>query len=324
MTHLPKTLTVGLLAATAVALAACGGGSSSGSGEKTGIISLGVSDGPVHDANKVCIAFNAVEFKGEGPSFAEPLDDIIFNLLNFQGDNVAPLLFNHELPAGDYQWIRLGVNATLGDNGGADDMDLAGTECVGTKSYLVTKTAGTLHNMYIPSGAETGLKLVGGFTVPAGGSADFTAEFDLMKSVTAPNGLSPDVIFRPTIRLVNNVEVGTLTGEVAGDLIPPEACDASVYVFNDGVTPNPIGSDPELDPDALFDPIATAMVNEQTDLEGQVSYHYTVGFLLAVDENGNSPGNYEVAFTCDGMTFEPVDGKPAEIFAQQLTEVDFP
>jgi hypothetical protein len=309
----------GLLAITFLLIAGCGG-SGSESDKKTGVISLGVSDAPVHDAYKVCVAFNEVEFKGEGPSFVELVDDVIVNLLEFQGNNAAPLLFNYELPAGDYQWMRLGVNAMLGDNGGADDMDLTGAGCVGTKSYLVMKTAGTLHNMYIPSGAESGLKLVGGFTVPAGGSADFTAEFDLMKSVTAPNGLSPDVVFRPTIRLVNNVEVGTLTGTVtngADGLIVEGECPApSVYVFPDGVMPN------------ATDSIASAMVNEQTDPGGQVSYHYTVGFLLAVDEMGNSPGNYEVAFTCDGEApepvFEPAEGKPAEIFAQQLTEVDFP
>jgi hypothetical protein len=45
-------------------------------------------------------------------------------------------------------------------------------------------------------------------------------------------------------------------------------------------------------------------------------YDYTVGFLLA--------GNYEVAFTCDGETFEPAAGKSAAITEQQLTTVDFP
>jgi hypothetical protein len=316
MTHVRKTLTAGLLAATAIALVACGS-SSSGSGEITGLISLDVSDGPISDANKVCIAFNEIEFKSGDNSFIEALADNV-NLLEFQGNNSWPLLTNLELPAGDYQWMRLGVSANLGDNGGADDMDLAGSECDGDKSYLVMNSGSSLHNLYIPSGAMTGLKLVGGFTIPVNGSADFTAEFDLMKSVTAPGGLAPDVILRPTIRLVNNVEVGTLTGEVAGDLataIDPAtelSCEPSVYVFDDGVVPNAIedGVDDELDP------VATAMVNEQTDIEGQVSYHYTVGYLL--------PGNYEVAFTCDGTTFEPVDGKPAEIFVQEVTEVNFP
>ena len=319
MTHLRRTLTASLLAALLIGLAGCGG-SGSGSGEKTGTISLGVSDGPVHDANKVCVAFNQIEFKGAGKSMVVPLDPVqTVNLLDFQGDNAAPLLFNYELPAGDYQWMRLGVDAILGGDGGAGDLDPVA--CDGSGSYIVMETGG-VHNLYVPSGAQSGLKLVGGFTVPAGGSANFTAEFDLMKSVTAPRGLDPDVVLRPTIRLVNNVEVGTLTGEITGDLAaaiiaPTEpACAPSVFVFDDGVAPNPNGTDPESDPEGLLDRVVEAMVHEQTDLEGVVSYHYTVGFLMA--------GHYEVAFTCDGTTFEPVDGKPAEIVAKQLTEVSLP
>jgi len=96
------------------------------------------------------------------------------NLIEFQGVNAAPLLFDYELPAGYYQWMRLGVSALLGADGGVDDTDLAGTECVGDESYLVMNSGESRHNLYIPSGAETGLKLIGGFTVPAGGSADFT------------------------------------------------------------------------------------------------------------------------------------------------------
>ena len=58
------------------------------------------------------------------------------------------------------------------------------------------------------------------------------------------------------------------------------------------------------------------MVHEQTDLEGVVSYHYSVGFLLA--------GHYEVAFTCDGETFDSAEVKPAEFIARQRTEVSSP
>jgi hypothetical protein len=320
VTHLRRILTAGLLAALAVGLAACGGGSS-GPKDTTGRISLGISDGPVHDANKVCVAFNAIEFKGAGDSIVEVFDPVeSINLLEFQGDNAAPLLFNYELPAGDYQWMRLGVNAVIGGNGGAGN-DRMSSECQGVDSYIVMDS-GSAHNLYVPSGAQSGLKLVGGFTVPAGGSANFTAEFDLMKSVTAPPGLDPDVVLRPTIRLVNNVEVGTLTGEITGDpaaaiVAPTEpACAPSVYVFADGVTPNPIGVDAVNDPDGALDPIATAAVNEQLNDLQETEYHYTVGFLLA--------GHYEVAFTCDGTTFDPANVKPAEIIARRLTEVNFP
>lgn len=296
---------------TALSLPLAGCGSSGSSDDATGYLSLGISDGPIHEAEKVCITFNEIEFKGAGASFVVSLDPAEkVNLLDFQGNNAAPILFREELPAGNYQWMRLGVDAVAGSNGGAGDT--GGDACDGEASYIVMND-GSVYNLYVPSGAATGLKLVSGFTVPANGSADFTAEFDLMKSITSPPGALPDVTLRPTIRLVNNVDVGTLTGEVAAELATAETCEPSVYVFDDGVVPNAIDTGDVVDPE---DPVATAMVNEHTNDAAITVYDYTVGFLLA--------GNYEVAFTCDGETFEPAAGKSAAITEQQLTTVDFP
>lgn len=305
--------TTKLLSASALvvlSLLAVGCSSGSGSGDKTGRISIAVSDGPVHEASKVCVAFSEIELKGEGPSITvapdvASVDNI--NLLDFQGSNAAPLLTNYTIPAGEYQWVRLGVNASRNGSGGTGDI---GDDCVGEESYIVTPDGA--FNLYVPSGAQTGLKLVGGFTMPVNGSLDFTAEFDLMKSVTAPPGQDPDMVMRPTIRLVNNAFVGTLTGQVDESFVTPEGCAPSVYVFNDGVTPNGI-VDGEVDEN---DPVATAMVSGQLNDMEMTEYHYTVGFLLA--------GEYEVAFTCDNENFEPAAGYPATITAGDLTTVDFP
>lgn len=301
-----------LIAAGLLPLAGCGGGGSGSGDDGTGLLSLSVSDAPIHDAKKVCITFDEIEFKGEGAPFVVELDPAEkVNLLDFQGANAAPLLFNEEMPAGDYQWMRLGVDAVMGSNGGAGDT--GGDLCDGEASYIVMDDE-TVYNLYVPSGAETGLKLVSGFTVPANGSADFTAEFDLMKSITAPPGLDPDVILKPTIRLVNNVDTGTLTGQVAAELATADACEPAVYVFDDGVTPNPIDDGDAADPE---DPVATAMVEELVDdASGATEHHYTVGFLLA--------GDYEAAFTCDGEEFEPPEGKSAPITEQTVTTVNFP
>ncbi len=286
-----------------IILAGCGGGS--GPIDAVGRISLGISDGPIHDANKVCITFDEIEFMRQGTStvFLVTLGHPV-NLLEFQGMNAFPLLTNEVLAAGQYQWMRIGVDAELGSTGGAGDM--LGASCDGSGSYIVMSD-NSIHNLYVPSGAETGLTLVGGFTVPVDGTADFTAEFDLMQSITAPDGLSPDVVLRPTIRLVNNVEAGTVTGQMGNDLVTADSCAPSVYVFDDGVMPNAI--------DGTDDPVATAMVNAQTDDVGQTEFHYTVGFLLA--------GDYEVAFTCNGTDFEPMAGKPAAITAKTVTTVNF-
>jgi uncharacterized protein DUF4382 len=314
MKNITKRTTFGVLAVSAVLLAGCGG-SGSGSIETatTGFLSLGVSDGPVHDARKVCITFNEIELKSGSETTIIPLDPVRkINLLEFQGTDFAPLLVDHEVTAGDYQWMRLGIDAVRGTVVNAGD--ITGTECDGDASYIVMDDD-DVFNLYVPSGANTGLKLVSGFTIPAGGSPDFTAEFDLARSITAPPGLAPDVVLRPVIRLVNNVDVGSLSGVVDSGLATAESCAPSVYVFEDGVTPNPIGIDGDPEGADPNDPVATAMVDKQINSDETETWVYSVGFLL--------PGDYEAAFTCNGTDFEPVDGLPASIVANEITTVDF-
>ncbi len=302
---------IGLAAVTSLTLAGCGGGSGGDQLSETfGFVSLGISDGPIHSARKVCVTFTDIELKpADGPStLIELSEPQKINLLDFQGDNAMPILTKHQLPAGNYNWMRLGVDAVQGSNGGAGDT--GGEVCDGDASYIVMDD-NTVNNLYVPSGANTGLKLHGGYVVPVNDTVYLTAEFDLGKSITAPPGQAPDVKLRPTIKLVNNNDVGTLTGQVANELAEAESCEPSVYVFNDGVVPNAIEDDVE----DVEDPIATALVEPQDQADGSVQWHYTIGFLLT--------GNYEAAFTCDGQSFEPANGSPAPIDAGQVTTVDF-
>jgi Domain of unknown function (DUF4382) len=305
----------GFTALLAVAIAGCGGSggdSATAAATPTGILSLGVSDSPVHSAQRVCIEFNEVELKQSGNdqttlvTFAVPEK---VDLLQFQGANAAPLLTSEVLPAGNYEWMRLGINAVRSANGGAGETDPA--LCDGEASYIVMDD-GTVNNLYVPSGENSGLKLVSGYTVPVNDQVNLTLEFDLAKSITAPPGQSPDVKLRPTIRLVNNNEVGTLTGEVAAELAEAAACEPAVYLFDPGVTPNGIEDDIQDD----LDPIATAMVEAQDQMDGSVQYHYTIGFLLT--------GSYTAAFTCNNMDFEPVNGTDFTIEnAGDIVVVDF-
>jgi hypothetical protein len=311
-----KQITSGILSAAMILLAGCSGSSGTDELATTGFLSLGISDGPIHGADKVCITFNEIELKSASETtIIELVPPRKINLLDFQGDNAAPLLINEEVTAGDYQWMRLGVDAVRGTSGGTGDT--GGADCDGSASYMPMED-GRLFNLYVPSGANTGLKLVSGFTVPANGSPNFTAEFDLGRSITAPPGLSPDAILKPVIRLVNNIEVGTLAGMVATELTTAEACEPSVYLFADGVPPNPIGidDDPESEDVDPNDPVATAMVSEQMNDDGSMTWNYTIGFLQA-------PADYEAAFTCDGVVFEPVDGKSAPIAVGETMVVDF-
>ena len=215
------------------------------------------------------------------------------------------------------------VDADRGNNAGTADSDLTTDECLADDgSYLITET-GLHYSLFIPSGGQSGLKLIKDITIPVNASANYTAEWDLGKSFIAPPGLSPDAIMKPVVKLVANNEVGTLVGQVADALVESEACDVEfapkVYVFNDGVTPNPIDYPPE-DPEAEFepdpnDPTATGLVELQEQGDGSMQYRYSIGFLLA--------GDYEATFTCDGVTFIPEAGKEAVIEINGVEEVNF-
>src|SRR5215475_5965750 len=155
-TRFPKL--VGLLAATALVLSACGGNSA---GTGSGQVRLSVADAPVDGAQAVVVKFTGVELTGDGGNpvqitFSQPKS---IDLLN-QSGTASAVLFDQPIAAGSYGQIRLMVVAD-GDP---------------SNSYI-TLSDGTMHGLQVPSGSETGLKLVSGFTVPASGVVNYTIDF---------------------------------------------------------------------------------------------------------------------------------------------------
>jgi len=311
-----------MIAVSFLFLGGCGGSSSDQNGDSMGVLILSVSDAPI-DAAKVCIKFDGVQLKkaDEDPPIDIDFDDpVVINLLANQGA-VSETLVSTAVEAGTYEWIRLKVDASMGNGAGSTDSDPTTDQCLAYDSaYLLTET-GQLYSLFIPSGDQTGLKLIKDITIPVNSSGNYTAEWDLGRSFIAPPGIVPDAIMKPVVKLVADNEVGTLVGQVADELVDADSCDVEfapkVYVFDDGIAPNPIDYPPE-EPDAPFspdpsDPVATGLVKMQED--GAMEYRYSIGFLLS--------GNYEVAFTCDGVSFIPEAGKEATITAGGVEEVNF-
>jgi uncharacterized protein DUF4382 len=258
-------------------LAACGSGGGGG-GNDMGRLSLGVTDAPVDEANKVVVQFSGVAFKRAGAA-AERVENLSpsprqLDLLQYQEGRAALLLDGVTLPAGDYQWIRLIV-----DN-----------EPAVRDSYIVL-TGGEECELRVPSGAESGLKLNRGFTLPADGSVALTIDFDLRKSIHAPPGqrsktdsCTQGYLMRPTLRIVNDAEVGAIAGHVDSALVT-DGCLPKVYIFSgSGITPDDLEEASGTDADPLV--VATVAVQN-----GATSYPYRAAFL--------PPGAYTAAFTCD-------------------------
>lgn len=274
-----------LIVATSVALlAACSSSDGDGGNQaQTGFLKVGITDAPVDMAAAVVVKFTGVELKPQGGpafsiDFATPKS---LDLMQFQGDERAVLLDGEEILAGDYEWMRLKVES---------DPNVAGD------SYLQLEANGAQCEMRIPSGDQTGLKLIRGFTIGAGTTTDFTIDFDLRKSIVAPPGQTTIVdtcdnqafMLKPVLRIVDNLQVGTIAGDVDPNLIAAQ-CGASdqdpypgnVYLFG----PIPTGADVTPDDyDGDGDALTSAMVSPDT-------FRYTIGFVPA--------GNYRVAYTCD-------------------------
>jgi hypothetical protein len=85
------------------------------------------------------------------------------------------------------------------------------------------------------------LHLASPFLITAGSNADFTIDVELRKALTDPVGQN-HYLLRPALRLVNNVEVGTISGTVdstlldgvdetcANDLTADEGNDVYLYI----------------------------------------------------------------------------------------------
>lgn len=309
-----------LLALAAMGLSACGSGgvaevTAPSVAPTTGLVNIGITDAPIDSAHKVCVVFDSAEFKHSDDSVDNTLIEFVtpvsMDLLSLQGTNSAGLIVGAEMPAGQYNWVRLGVIAGRGLPT-VQDADPLGTDCVAEGSYIVLDD-GIVHNLYVPSGDQAGLKLNRGFFLPAGGSADFTIDFDLRKSVAAPRGSVPDFRLRPTLRMVDNGASGTLSGSVDATLATAEGCTPVVYVYEGDRTPDDIDGDDS-------DPVSSATVT--TD-DGGANWRYTVGFLPA--------GPYKAAFTCDAddaeaedsLLFVPAAGTAFTVTAGTVTTVDF-
>lgn len=264
-----------LVSSVLFALAGCGGGDDP-PGE--GRVRVSVTDAPIDDASSVVVQFSGVAFKREGEA-AEVVQTLSpsprqLDLLEYQQGRAALLLDNVTLPAGRYEWLRLIVDNQTNVR----------------DSYLVLNT-GEECELRVPSGAESGLKLNRGFTLPADGSVALTIDFDLRKSIHAPpgqQGSTPDCsqayLMRPTLRVVDDANVGAIAGVIDSALVT-EDCLPNVYVFSgNGITPDDLE---EAAVTADVDPLLVAGVNVEN---GSTSYRYHAAFL--------PPGPYTVAFTC--------------------------
>ena len=272
-----------------MAMAGCGGSSGGDpASDGTGSISFSVTDAPVDDAAAVVIAMTEFELKpsGDRSPFKVPVVGAPrqLNLLEFTDGASAEIIVDEEVPAGEYEWLRIYFDQEL--------------------SFIQLESDGTMFPLFIPSGAQTGYKLESGFTVPLNDDVEYLLDFNVRESVieppglAGPNGEPRTFLLKPTVRIMNVEETGGVQGIVSSDLVdlsnarcaladPPLSGNA-VYVFE--------GVDAQLDDVAEeeADERSGPLTSDVVDLNvGTGLYEYHLMALL--------PGLYTLAFTCSGM-----------------------
>ncbi len=188
------------LMATALLLAGCGEERSHGK------LSLYLADSPVDAGNVEAVMLSIIRAEANGPEgwitlseFDPPLQ---LNLLDYRNGS-AYFLTENELPAGTYTEVRLILKAPQ-----LNGLPVSNPDC------YIRYADQSVSPLFAPSGAQTGYKAKGSFTIPEGGTVAVTLDFDLRKSIVKA-GHSGNFLLKPTIRLVANQNAALIRGHLA-------------------------------------------------------------------------------------------------------------
>jgi hypothetical protein len=195
-------------------LASCGGGG--GGGTSTGTVSVLLTDSPACGYDHVYVTVDDIEMSSNGTDWTSvPVDSTVsqpIDLLNLTNGTLVSL-GQAPLAAGTYQQVRLVLKA----NGNQAPW----------ANYLVQSGSTTQLPLTTPSGQQSGYKIVGPFTVPAGAVADLILDFNACKSVVVA-GNSGKFNLKPVVRAVAQVVSGSITGTTtAGSDVYAEQYDST-------------------------------------------------------------------------------------------------
>lgn len=243
-----------------------------------GVITIGITDAAVDNATEVWIQFTGVTLKPTNGSEVNFTFNTLKNidLLSLQGALFTDLINNELVTTGNYEWMRLHVNAELD----------------GLFDSYIKLNDGSIHELRIPSGSQTGLKINTSFEVIENQNLNMMIDFDLRKSIIQSG---KKYQMKPVLRLINVDNTGHINGSVDMALLTASICSDtdpdtgnSVYLFaGNNVTPDDIDNKSP-------DPISSARVT-LNPLSGK--YEYTLGFIPF--------GDYTLAFTCQADQDDP-------------------
>lgn len=269
----------GLLVAflSIIIFVSCGDGGGSG-GSGTGTLSLSLTDAATSEYQAVYITIDAVQVHLGGNEsspnhwqdiemYDSPLTVNLLDLVN----GVREELGIAELPSGHYTQMRLIIGSK------PDDANLPYANFV-----IDTSNPPVTYELKVPSGFQTGEKIIGGFEINPNQTTELILDIDACRSVVKSAGSNDKWLLKPTIKVAYPDDYGIIYGRVTdfstGD--PLEGVMISAQYFD---------SDPSLDEKDRVNVQATTI----TDQDGY--------YKLFV-----APGTYYLVAYTDGYDTEVI------------------
>jgi hypothetical protein len=181
-----------------VFLVGCGSNAvPTGTGMGNGAMTVRLVDAPVTGYKEININVQEVRIcQGNSEWITLGKPDKTVNLLELTGGVSKTIVDNATLPAGHYDQMRLllgpGNTVKLADD--------------------------SVHDLKIPSGLQSGLKLIVSFDVEVGTTKDVFIDFDAAHSIMLHQaGHKDKYILRPTVRAFDKVMTGSVTGKLTNN-----------------------------------------------------------------------------------------------------------
>ncbi len=201
-----------------------------------------------------------------------------YNLLELVNGVMAEL-GTKKLETGHYTMLRM----ILGDNPDNElNLHNYGHCC---PNYILTESGEEIP-LFVPSGYQTGIKLVSGFDIIKEASTELVLDFDAARSVVKA-GRSGRYLLKPTIKVVDAISRANVSGTVIDeDLVPVSGANVSAQIYHEG--------------SVYPEPAIEVFTSTPTTEDGQYTLYVPAGDYLIVAYKAPPEGNLE------GEGYEPL------------------